>query len=67
VSSQVITLRFPHETELRFGEGAAPKVGDTLKRGDDEWRVVAVESDKTGTVVVTLARPGDEHSGPAGI
>lgn len=48
---------------FRYGDGApefrlgasTPKVGDTLKRGDQEWHVLRVETESEGNTIVTLA------------
>jgi hypothetical protein len=56
-TSELVMFRYPTGTpEYRLGT-ATPKVGDTLKRGDDEWRVARVETDSEGNTIVTLAPP----------
>ena len=54
---------FGEVTSFRFGtirtefvfSARTPKVGEKVKRGDEEWVVTAVERDADGNVVVTLA------------
>ena len=55
MSSQIaVHVRFPSGfSEISYAT-EAPKVGDTLKRGKDEWRVIAVETAHNGSTVVTL-------------
>lgn len=54
MASQLVSVRFPTgESEFRI-TAAAPKVGDTLKRGADEWQVSDVGTDENGRAVVTL-------------
>jgi hypothetical protein len=50
----MVSVRFPTgEREFRM-TAEAPKVGDTLKRGDDEWPVSDVRADEYGRAVLTL-------------
>ena len=59
----VICIRFPNGTkEFAFPE-AIPEIGDKLARGRDEWEVVAVAEDATGTVVVTVGPPSRKSPG----
>lgn len=56
MASQVVSVRFPTgESEFRI-TAEAPKVGDTLRRGDEEWRVSDIGSDENGRALVTLGR-----------
>ena len=53
-----VRIRFPSgSTEITYAE--APKVGDRLTRGEDEWEVIAVEEGPDGTSTVTLGPPGN--------
>ena len=56
MASQVVSVRFPTgESEFRI-TAEAPKVGDTLRRGDEEWRVSDIGTDENGRALVTLGR-----------
>jgi hypothetical protein len=58
MASQMVSVRFPTgESEFRI-TAEAPKVGDTLKRGDDEWQVSEIGTDENGRAVVTLGPIG---------
>jgi hypothetical protein len=54
-SQTLLTVRFPEGITEFTVAVEAPTVGDTLKRGTDEWNVIAVETDASGHTVVTLA------------
>ena len=57
-SLDAVRIRFPSGfTEITYSE--APKVGDRLTRGDDEWEVIAVEEEFDGISVVTLGPAGN--------
>ena len=59
MASQLVSVRFPTgESEFRI-TAEAPKVGDTLKRGDEEWPVSDVGTDENGTTIVRLGPPED--------
>lgn len=59
MASQLVSVRFPTgESEFRI-TAEAPKVGDTLKQGDEEWPVSAVGTDENGRAVVTLGQPDE--------
>ena len=52
-----VYVRFPTGfSEITYAADA-PKVGDTVRRGADEWVVVDVTTDKNGLSVVTLGPP----------
>ena len=54
MSSQAVCVRFPGgEVEFSFA-AEMPKIGDTLRRGEDEWQVIDVSRDEIGNAVVTL-------------
>ena len=58
-SQEAICVRFPSgNTEYTF-TSATPSVGDRVKRGDNEWEVVAIGLDANEHMVVTLGAPGD--------
>ena len=66
MDSQVLTIRYPEGvSEFRLG-ASTPRVGDELKRGDDEWQVIAVDTDSHGNTVVTLALNNDKDRSGAG-
>ena len=52
--SQMVIVRYPTgESEFRI-LAEAPTVGDKLKRGNDEWRVIDVGRDENDTFLVAL-------------
>jgi hypothetical protein len=55
MDSRLLTVRFPGGTIEFTSAAQTPSVGDKLRRGGDEWLVIAVESDENGNAVVTLA------------
>lgn len=56
-SQTAVHIRFPSGfSEITYAEDM-PKVGDRLKRGEQEWEVVAVEPSPDGCERVTLAPP----------
>lgn len=58
-SQLLLTVRFPEGlTEFTLA-AQTPNVGDTLKRGSDEWKVIAVEIDDGGENVVVALAPID--------
>jgi hypothetical protein len=58
MGTDLLSVRFPEgSTEFTFA-AHAPRVGDRLKRGDQEWVVLAVETDANGNTVVSLG-PAD--------
>jgi hypothetical protein len=63
VHTQLVTYRFPPNTEFRVTE-RPPKVGDVVTRGGGEWRVVEVSTERDGHVSVTL-RPHVDATMPA--
>jgi hypothetical protein len=55
MASQMVIVRFPSgETEFQM-TAEAPKVGDMVRRGGNEWQVEEVGADENDRVVVTLA------------
>jgi hypothetical protein len=52
--SQMVTVRYPSgESEFRiFAE--APRVGDQLQRGREDWHVIDVRRDENDSFLVTL-------------
>ena len=61
-SYEALCVRFPGgKTELTLST-ARPVVGDRVKRGEDEWEVVAVERHSDGNTGVELAVPATGHS-----
>jgi hypothetical protein len=54
MASQMVSIRFPTgESEFRI-TAETPQVGDTLKRGDDEWLVSDIGADENGRAIVIL-------------
>ena len=54
MASQMVSVRFPSgESEFRI-TAEPPKVGDTFKRGNVEWRASRVDADENERAVVTL-------------
>jgi hypothetical protein len=54
MASQMVSVRFPNgESEFRI-TAETPKVGDTLMRGEDEWRVSDIGADENGRAIVIL-------------
>ena len=64
-TQEAVCVRFPNgEIEFNYAVDV-PRVGDKLKRGADEWEVIAVGTDEHGHTVVTLAPPGDGKIKPS--
>jgi hypothetical protein len=59
LAQTALSVRFPSGLSELTHAAVTPEVGDKLRRGQEEWQVVAVESDGTGFTVITLG-PLDE-------
>jgi hypothetical protein len=58
VSSEMIVVRLPTgQTEFRIGAAGDLKVGDKIKRGEEECEVVGIHDDEHGHRVVTVGLP----------
>jgi hypothetical protein len=60
VSTQTaVHIRFPSGYSEVTYAAELPQVGATLKRGDEEWVVVAAELQADGSAIVTLGPEDD--------
>ena len=65
-SETAIQLQFPFGSSEISRPREEPKVGETLKHGNHEWPVIAVQTDANGNTIVTLgpkigSRNGKTH------
>jgi hypothetical protein len=65
-SETAIQLRFPFGSSGTSQAREEPKVGEMLQRGNDEWPVIAAQTDANGNTIVTIgpkigSRNGKTH------
>lgn len=65
-SETAIQLQFPFGSSEISQAREEPKVGETLKHGNHEWPVIAVQTDANGNTIVTIgpkigSRNGKTH------